>query len=87
MLHLDKGALFEIIPIDESATLSEAETTQPSLDFLADIPMAVRAILDHHAFFFSVPSGLPPARWFDHRIHLLPNTKTVNVRPYRYPYF
>ena len=23
----------------------------------------------------------------DHRIHLLPNTKPVNVRPYRYPYF
>lgn len=30
---------------------------------------------------------MPPKRPFDHRIHLLPGSKPVNVRPYRYPYF
>ncbi|KAG9450237.1 hypothetical protein H6P81_010202 [Aristolochia fimbriata] len=34
----------------------------------------------------AVPAGLPPARSHDHQITLLPNTPTVNVRPYRYPH-
>lgn len=34
---------------------------------------------------FAEPQGLPPARPCDHRIHLLPNTTPVAVRPYRYP--
>jgi hypothetical protein len=33
---------------------------------------------------FAEPQGLPPARPCDHRIHLLPNTAPVAVRPYRY---
>ncbi|GJX79417.1 retrotransposon-related protein [Tanacetum coccineum] len=36
---------------------------------------------------FQVPTCLPPPRSIDHRIHLLPNTKPVNVRPYRYPHY
>ncbi|GKA11101.1 ty3-gypsy retrotransposon protein, partial [Tanacetum coccineum] len=36
---------------------------------------------------FQVPTCLPPNRAIDHRIHLLPNTKPVNVRPYRYPHY
>nr|GEU49397.1 hypothetical protein [Tanacetum cinerariifolium] len=34
---------------------------------------------------FQVPTSLPSHRLIDHRIHLLPNTKPVNVRSYRYP--
>jgi hypothetical protein len=33
----------------------------------------------------SKPEGLPPARRFDHRIHLLPETAPVAIRPYKYP--
>jgi hypothetical protein len=34
---------------------------------------------------FAAPRGLPSARAMDHRIHLLPDTPPVAVRPYRYP--
>ena len=48
---------------------------QPLLDVL----------LQQHAVVFTEPTGLPPARAYDHRIHLLPGTTSVAVRPYRYP--
>jgi hypothetical protein len=34
---------------------------------------------------FDAPTGLPPPRRYNHRIHLLPDTAPVAVRPYRYP--
>lgn len=34
---------------------------------------------------FAKPMGLPPIGTCDHRIHLLPGTMPVAVRPYRYP--
>jgi hypothetical protein len=42
-------------------------------------------LLDSFEDVFAEPTGLPPARPCDHRIHLLPNTAPVAVRPYRYP--
>lgn len=33
---------------------------------------------------FDEPSGLPPAREFDHAIPLIPGAQPVNLRPYRY---
>jgi hypothetical protein len=42
-------------------------------------------LLEHHAAIFEEPQGLPPARPYDHRIHLLPGTAPVAFRPYRYP--
>ncbi|XP_042032533.1 uncharacterized protein LOC121779292 [Salvia splendens] len=56
-------------------------------DFPPDVPEECRLVLEAHKAVFDVPGGMPPPRPFDHRIHLLPGTKPVNVRPYRYPYF
>jgi hypothetical protein len=42
-------------------------------------------LLTEYHDIFSKPEGLPPARRFDHRIHLLSETAPVAVRPYRYP--
>lgn len=42
-------------------------------------------ILHQFQAVFATPTGLPPARRCDHRIHLLPGTAPVMVRPYRYP--
>ncbi|GJZ28114.1 hypothetical protein Tco_0572761 [Tanacetum coccineum] len=32
-----------------------------------------------------VPTKLPPQRSHDHKIHLVPNTPPINIRPYRHP--
>ncbi|GJS92255.1 V-type proton ATPase subunit A3 [Tanacetum coccineum] len=42
-------------------------------------------VLDTFIDVFEVPNELPPKRSHDHRIPLLPNTRHVNIRPYRYP--
>jgi hypothetical protein len=47
-------------------------------------PLLDELLLQHGAV-FDTPWGLPPARPYDHRIHLLPGTASVAVRPYRYP--
>lgn len=36
---------------------------------------------------FQNPTDLSPSRPTNHAIHLLPNSKSVNVYPYQYPYF
>ena len=55
-----------------SAALA-VESPQPLLEAL---------LLQHNAV-FDTPRGLPPARPYDHRIHLLPGTAPVAVWPYR----
>jgi hypothetical protein len=45
----------------------------------------LQLLLAEFADLFAIPEGLPPRRALDHRIHLLPNTPPVAVRPYRYP--
>ncbi|KAK1616269.1 hypothetical protein QYE76_021786 [Lolium multiflorum] len=42
-------------------------------------------LLQQHGDIFEEPQGLPPPRACDHRIHLLPGSAPVAVRPYRYP--
>lgn len=42
------------------------------------------ALLLEYNDLFQEPQGLPPPRRHDHRIHLLPGTAPVAVRPYRY---
>jgi hypothetical protein len=41
-------------------------------------------VLQEYATLFHDPKTLPPHRKFDHHIPLLPGTKPVNVKPYRY---
>ncbi|KAK2380216.1 hypothetical protein QL285_035697 [Trifolium repens] len=44
-------------------------------------------LLNQYSPVFSKPVTLPPHRTQNHHIHLLPNSKPVNIRPYRYPQY
>lgn len=44
----------------------------------------LREILQEFIVLFQEPTTLPPARYCDHEVPLLPNAKPVNVGPYRY---
>lgn len=43
--------------------------------------------LSQYSYLFTIPLGLPPKHQVDHKIALFPNTKRINVCPYRYPHF
>lgn len=47
----------------------------------------INHILQSYSDIFDEPKSLPPKRAFDHHIPLEPNSKPVNVRPYRFPHF
>lgn len=48
------------------------------------IPEVVQPILQQFQSVFAEPKGLPPQRVCDHSIPLLPGSKPVNLRPYRF---
>lgn len=60
-------------------------STVPTQD--EQVNPTLQAILESFVDIFQKPQGLPPSRAHDHAMHLVPGTKPVNVRPYRYPYF
>ncbi|XP_042023144.1 uncharacterized protein LOC121770490 [Salvia splendens] len=77
----DMAECFEI-------ALLKLESDESGSDcFPSDLPGGVAAVLESFLSVFRVPTGMPPVRQYDHRIHLLPGSKPVNVQPYRYPYF
>ena len=65
-------------PTDQQRSATAAVTADPALPLLD-------SLLQQHGAIFDEPRGLPPACPYDHRIHLLPGTAPVAVRPYRYP--
>ncbi|XP_042005941.1 uncharacterized protein LOC121754689 [Salvia splendens] len=79
------GDVFEMVPLPQQQPAAAAVGEAGA--FPRDLPEAMLAVLESHSVVFGLPTGMPPKRIFDHRIHLLPQTKPINVRPYRYPYF
>ncbi|XP_047943092.1 uncharacterized protein LOC125189916 [Salvia hispanica] len=75
--------IYELFSLTDDTTSSQSSTDNC---FPTDLPDLISNALQSHCEVFQLATGMPPARQFDHRIHLLPNTKPVNVRPYRYLY-
>ena len=63
------------------------DISEPHLHALSADPERplLDVLLQQYDDVFAEPQGLPPSRPYDHRIHLLPGTAPVAVRPYRYP--
>lgn len=60
--------------------LSEVKDTEE----LQPCPPSFVDMLTEFEDLFAEPHGLPPRREFDHKITLLPGSRPVNLRPYRY---
>lgn len=66
----DIGALTVVEVTDSTSLTSILETVQQLLDEYIDV--------------FEDPKTLPPSRFHDHQIPLLPNSIPVNSKPYKY---
>ncbi|XP_078429554.1 uncharacterized protein LOC144701690 [Wolffia australiana] len=66
--------------IKEQAIIHPQEVHSLSLDHYLH---GLETIFPH---VFENPKSLPPVRSCDHQIHLLPDSKPINKRPYRYSY-
>ncbi|GKD35378.1 retrotransposon-related protein [Tanacetum coccineum] len=64
-----------------------ADENGSSHDIEALMHPNIEQLLAQFKNLFQVPTILPPHRSINHHIHLYPNTKPVNVRPYRYQHY
>lgn len=68
------------------------QNSAPTLDTVAsiqqfdgkDLPHQVASLIREYAQLFEEPTTLPPQRFDDHQIPLIPGAHPVQVRPYRY---
>jgi hypothetical protein len=60
------------------------ELSDKEHDIYASLPVQVQDIIEQFAAIFKLPKGMPPIRDCDHQIPLLPGTRPVQMRPYRY---
>ncbi|XP_061341736.1 uncharacterized protein LOC133288055 [Gastrolobium bilobum] len=63
----------------QASDITNSDTTSQSSEVLQ--------LLDTFQDIFTQPTSLPPTRHIGHHILLQPDSKAVQVRPYRYPHF
>ena len=66
-------------------TLDGIHTT-PALEALkTKLPLDLQQLMVNYSIIFEVPTESPPYRSHDHKIPLIDESKTIRIRPYRYP--
>lgn len=78
--------MFELIAM-QADDVEQGSTNEEVIQFPSNLPEEVLKVLKRYERIFQIPKTLPPFRSLSHKIHLSPNTKPVNIRPYRYPHF
>uniref|UniRef100_A0A0A9GAR5 Reverse transcriptase domain-containing protein n=1 Tax=Arundo donax TaxID=35708 RepID=A0A0A9GAR5_ARUDO len=76
VLALPEGSVVQVYLVEEPFDHQQATRS---------IPDFIQVILDDFVDIFTKLIGLPPSRFYDHAIPLLPGAKLVNMRPYIYP--
>ncbi|XP_024963751.1 uncharacterized protein LOC112504018 [Cynara cardunculus var. scolymus] len=67
--------------------LVELGTCSVFSDNMEESNIVLEPLLREFESVFNMPQGLPPERGREHGIVLKEGTETINVRPYRYPYY
>ncbi|XP_019258307.1 PREDICTED: uncharacterized protein LOC109236562 [Nicotiana attenuata] len=84
--HLLKGVSDEC-KLSSTKAVNKMKGDNVQLFMLQDsqTPAIIRELLFQYHDVFAEPTTLPPSRGaFDHSIPLIPGTKPINIRPYRY---
>lgn len=76
--------LLSITPLPN--TESHSLPSIPTPTDLEQLSPEIQTILLNFPTLFNKPKDLPPSRPHDHHINLIPNTKPIYVKPYRYPH-
>ena len=71
---------------DDISSLCTMRVCQPDKP-TATFPLVVQELLKEYAAVFQEPKGLPPTRDISHRIPLHSNSKSVQIKPYKYLHF
>lgn len=50
------------------------------------MPISIQQLLLKYSQLFAIPTGLPPSRYYNHKIDLIPKAEPVKVKPYCYPH-
>ena len=91
LIHSEEvDSLFELHSLSNITFKSHIPNSTSStfeIDLPSSLPESIYLLLHKYKAVFTLPTGLPPQRNIDHKIHLTPNCKPLNVRPYRYPQF
>ena len=80
-------SLFELHPIINDTLDSDTNFSLSELRFPTRLPKQITILLQQYKTLFSPPTILHLHKLIDHKIHILPTSKPVNVRPYKYPHF
>lgn len=71
--------LLEELVVHVCSVIAQSQTLDRTL------PEEISQLLDEFATIFQPLESLPPSRYCDHVIPLVPGAKPVHIRPYRYP--
>lgn len=66
--------------------LNSSSTANLKLSFSPDVCDILKLLLLKYHRDFSIPTGLPPSKKYDHMIPFKLNTNPIKVKPYRYPH-
>ncbi|PNY04552.1 hypothetical protein L195_g000976 [Trifolium pratense] len=69
-----------------SLRIVSSSSTPPQIPKIKHNNPNINLLLTRYAPLFDKPTHLPPPRFTDHNIPLVPNAAPINVRPYRYPH-